>query len=129
MNSNALQFLIIEKDCFIAKDMQEGLNAADNSAACRQVRSLEELPSYLDAAVANGLKNVIITKLPIDQIESSGLAGMAARTGAEIVVRQGEDRRDAVTAHGWRDLAWPFTGEDLADLVHDLQAGPSRSVA
>ena len=111
--------MIVETDPFIARDMSDGLMEAAPGCTVEIFRSAEELADLPSAPAAP--HPVIVTKLSLEAIESSGLATSAARMGAMIVVRQGEDTADAVSARGWLSLPTPFTCEDLFELASSLR--------
>lgn len=121
MPAQKFRFIIIEKDSFVARDMQDGLLSA--LPGCDTLC----LPDPGDiAAVAATLdpvertRTVIVTKLSLEELEENGLARIAAEIGADIVVRMGEDSPVAVATRGWHSLACPFSRDDLAALVADL---------
>lgn len=121
MPESRFRFVIIEKDSFIARDMQSGLQAAvpdcDTRLLPNAAGAVEAFPRTTDEA-----RTVLITKLSLAQLDESGLSQLARDSGAEIVVRLGDDPQDEVTRHGWLSLASPFTWEDLAELAGDLSA-------
>lgn len=121
MDRTSPHYLIIEKNGFIAADMQQGLADADTRSDSYQIEHVDQLQSFLVSSVWTGRRPVFITKLSIAEIESTGLAGIARRMDGEIVVRMGQDPAAAVTARGWHSLASPFSREDLAGLVDELR--------
>lgn len=126
MEIRPLRFLILEKDAFVARDMTDGLSTADSECESLQFRGLDDLSEYLLATNAPCQRQcVVVTKLPIAEIDDSGLAAMTRQHGAEIVVRLGPDPVEKVEARGWFSLAAPFTWDDLAELVTTLRS-PAR---
>ncbi|MCF3974458.1 hypothetical protein [Paracoccus salsus] len=122
MSDSALLFVIIEKDCFIARDMQEGLEAADPACETIRLRDPEEAVELVCGRQPDGrLRTVIITKLSLAQIEDCSLSRLADEGLVEIVVRIGDDTSEAVHRRGWFTLASPFTRDDLSALVVEVQ--------
>jgi hypothetical protein len=124
MTDSKLRFVIIEKDSFIAHDMQSGLQAAVPDCDTRWLPNVSDVVAQLSSAAADA-RTVLITKLSLSQLEETGLSNLAQQRGAEIVVRLGEDPKEEITRRGWFSLESPFTWDDLADLVGALS---SRSV-
>lgn len=124
MSSRKLRFVIIEKDSFVARDMQDGLLAAvpdcDTFHLAHHDDASDALRRDAVAGPADEPRMVIVTKLSLDQIDSSGLARAAYDAGAEMVVRMGDDPVGAVASRGWYSLASPFTWDDLSALVGSL---------
>lgn len=116
MTPAPLKFLIVEKDAFVARDMQLGLQDADAGCHVLHMRDVAECQALLPFPEYP----VVITKLSIDQIDACGLTQIAGRN-AVIVVREGVDTLTAVARRGWLSLASPFTAEDLAALVHQIR--------
>ncbi|AXC50389.1 hypothetical protein DRW48_12465 [Paracoccus suum] len=114
MPMSSLHFVIIEKDSFIAADMAEGLRGACPNC------TVTNLTEMCDAAALPPdplHRRIFITGERITAIDQSGLSGMAAAEGAEIVVRAGWDSDEAVRARGFLTLAAPFTDADLYDIA------------
>lgn len=116
MTLEPLTFVIVEKDAFVALDMQLGLQ--DASVGCqvvhlRDIADFQSMPQPAD-------RPVIITKLSIAEIDECGLVQIAGRRAA-IVVREGIDSVKAVVDRGWLSLASPFTADDLLTLVEDIR--------
>lgn len=121
MSSRKLRFVIIEKDSFVARDMQHGLQAANPDCdTCHLAHHADAPGVLLRQAEADEPRTVIVTKMSLEQIESTGLARIAQDAGAELVVRMGDDPVGSVMSRGWYSLASPFTWEDLSALVGSL---------
>lgn len=117
MTSKPMTFVIVDKDVFVAHDMQLGLEYL--ATGCNVIH-LRDIPGCV--TVPNTLtRRVFITKLSIEQIDQCGLVQIAG-PDADIVVREGVDTREAVAERGWFSLASPFTTDDLAVLVQELRA-------
>ncbi|MBU3030285.1 hypothetical protein [Paracoccus marinaquae] len=128
MSSQKFRFVIIEKDSFVAHDMREGLKAAVPGCDTHHLTDLDGASGLVTTdAEAGSPRTVIVTKLSLAQLDSSGLTQLAQQMRAEIVVRLGEDPRAAVTERGWLSLASPFTWEDLAGLASDLGRRPTAA--
>lgn len=115
-------FILIERDCFIARDLREGLAEA---CPCCTYRSFSDLAGLVEAeAELQSLDQlpVVITKASLEDLNSSGIAGMVRRNGWTMAVRMGADPLPEVQAEGWLSLAAPFSREDLVYLVEQLRA-------
>lgn len=124
MFSLKFRFFIIEKDSFVARDMQDGLLAAIPDCDARHLLHHDEARQIAaqgaDGADTAATRSVIVTKMSLDQLDRTGLAGLARDLNADVVVRMGEDPVAAVAARGWFSLASPFTWDDLNSLVSEL---------
>ncbi len=116
MAPEPLKFVIVEKDPFVALDMQLGLQ--DAAAGC-QVVHLRDIDEY-QSLPPFSTSPVVITKLSIAQIDACGLIQIAGQHAA-IVVREGIDTLKDVAERGWLSLASPFTADDLSVLVADIR--------
>lgn len=115
-------FLIIERDCFIAQDMREGLSEACGICGCRRYPAIEELLAQEDELRALAQLPVIITKKSLADADAEGLTALAQRNGWPVVVRLDLDPAEAVQARGWLTLPSPFTRLDLTVMVEELRA-------
>lgn len=121
MSNQKLRFVIIEKDSFVARDMQDGLKAAIPDCDIKSLSGAEEALDIVKSCTdADDARAIIVTKLSLDQIDSTGLTQIARHVQADIVVRVGDDPPGAIAARGWFTLASPFTWDDLAALAVDL---------
>ncbi|MDP5308067.1 hypothetical protein [Paracoccus spongiarum] len=130
MSDQTFRFLLIEKDLFVARDMQEGLRMALPDCDIRCLSLPEDIHGALaetEAQNGSAPRVVIVTKLSVDQIDLLGLTDAASRHRAEMVVRRGDDPPEAVAARGWFSLASPFTWDDLSDLAGDLRGRRSAA--
>lgn len=121
MSPQRFRFVILEKDRFVANDMQEGLRAATPDCDTRHLLHPEDAgEAFSESAHEASSRTVLVTKLSVEQIDASGLSRLAQQSCADIVVRMGDDPLHAVTERGWFSLASPFTWDDLSALVADL---------
>lgn len=121
MTASKFRFVVIEKDSFVARDMQDGLQAAIPGCEIRQSCGYDQLPDLIPApSPSDDMRTIIITKLSLAQLDSGGISQLAHDRHAEIVVRLGEDSVQDVTGRGWHSLASPFTWDDLAGLAMQL---------
>lgn len=114
-----LNFIIIEADGFIAADMEAGLRGASPDCTVFRASSVEDaatLPHDADRLT------IFITSDVLARIEVSGLADLAARRGAEIVVREGLDSNAAVEARGFHSMQTPFTDAALLEVASEFSA-------
>lgn len=126
MSAHMFRFVVIEKDCFVARDMQDGLqSAAPDCDVLRLARPEDAEDAFAQVSRADPTRIVIITKLTVAQLDSSGMARLAHDFGADIVVRLGDDPVQKVIERGWYSLASPFTWDDLAELVGGLTRRPA----
>lgn len=122
MDPHQLHFLILEKDCFIAHDMADGLRIAGGEGCDSQpFRQVDDLLDYLLTLASPDLHPVVVTKLSLEQIDETGISSAALGCAADVVVRLGTDLPDAILARGWFTLAAPFTSDDLSALVSMLR--------
>lgn len=119
MSPQSYRFIVIERDLIVARDLSDGLRAACPSCDVLHLRCASEMPESLSANSTH--PPVILTKLPVQQVEDSGMAHLAREQGATIVVRQGDDPLSEVAHRGWLSLTSPFSWDDLAALIHDLR--------
>lgn len=124
MSAHFFRFVILEKDCFIARDMQDGLQSACPNADIRRIATPEDVANACGDA-QDSVRPVIITKLSVEQLDRAGISSLSRQIGAEIVVRMGDDPLCTVAERGWLSLASPFTWDDLAALVGDLVRRPA----
>lgn len=115
MTQKNLTFVIVEKDAFVAHDMQLGLQDASDGCEVLHLRDIADIQHMASVPP----RPVFITKLSISQIDEHGLVGFAGPNAA-IVLREGVDLAADVAARGWFSLASPFTAEDLTTLVNDI---------
>ncbi|WCR11905.1 hypothetical protein JHW45_05970 [Paracoccus stylophorae] len=120
MTASKFRFVIIEKDSFVARDMQDGLQSVVPGCDIRRLCHPGQLSDHLADASAGDARAVIITKLSLAQLDQNGISQLARDRNAAIVVRLGEDSPQEVTARGWLSLASPFTWDDLAALAEEL---------
>lgn len=122
MDKRPLNFLILEKDSFIARDMMEGLSFYEGSCRLHHFHSVDEMSQRLPATVDSLHHNIVVTKLSVAEIDASGLAQLADIHGCDMVVREGIDSAATVQARGWHSLAAPFSQHDLSILVSRMHA-------
>ncbi|MDO5647223.1 hypothetical protein [Paracoccus sp. (in: a-proteobacteria)] len=122
MQHVVFRFFVIDRDPFVAQDMCDGLRAACVGADVCHVSSVDELTALPDLARDAGLGlPVVITKKSIAEIMASGLDLLVQQINSQLVVRLGDDPVADILGRGWLPLAAPFSWDDLADLVQQLQ--------
>lgn len=114
-------FILIERDCFIAHDMDEGLLEACGFCTSRRIACIHELFGIEDELTELAALPVIITKASLHEIQAAGLDDLARRRNWPMVVRMGLDPVSEIEARGWLSLAAPFSREDLARLIDELR--------
>lgn len=128
MSPPRFRFVILEKDRFVANDMQEGLKAATPDCdTCHLTHADEAGEAFSESSETGPARTVLVTKLSVEQIDASGLSRLARDSRAEIVVRMGDDPLHTVAERGWFSLASPFTWDDLSALVADLSRRSSAA--
>lgn len=73
MQGNALRIFVVEKDSFIARDMQIGLQQACPGGDVHCLRSLKDLRPVLDVLPPSSALPVFITRLALQRLRESGL--------------------------------------------------------
>lgn len=122
MDTRPLNFLILEKDSFIAMDMMQGLSFYEGDCRLHHFHSVDEMHQRLPTTVDRQHHNIVVTKLSVAEIDASGLAQLARHHGCDVVVREGIDSTSSVEARGWHSLAAPFSQQDLSVLVNRMHA-------
>ncbi|MFN3275554.1 MAG: hypothetical protein ACK41U_12855 [Paracoccus sp. (in: a-proteobacteria)] len=132
MHDVSFCFILIERDCFIARDLREGLSEACPDSVFRCLGDLNDLPGIETGLAGVDQFPVVITKASLAELTASGVAGLVRRNGWAMAVRMGIDPLSAVHAEGWLSLAAPFSREDLVYLAEQLRARypqPFRRIA
>ncbi|MFV0383260.1 hypothetical protein [Paracoccus sp. (in: a-proteobacteria)] len=120
MTVHSFNFLILERDNLVARDMSEGFAAISRDSRFKHFKNTSQILEYIEKK-GNDLENpVVVTKLPIAEIDATGLTNATEGIGSRVVVRMESNAPEEVSARGWYGLAAPFSSDDLADLVREL---------
>lgn len=120
MQGNALRIFVVEKDSFIARDMQIGLQQACPGGDVHCLRSLKDLRPVLDVLPPSSALPVFITRLALQRLRESGLDLFSQRIGGVIVSRGDVIPPDEITQNDFLHLPDPFSTDDLYDLAAQL---------
>lgn len=110
-----LAFVIVERNGFFSYDMQEGLRAA--CADCEVDIFVDPVSAVTEMRWNPDRLTVVVTTYPVAQVIESGLATLADRQGAAMVVSAHADGVEHAVHRGWHLLPAPFTSEALTELV------------
>ncbi|MDB6178546.1 hypothetical protein PAF17_13675 [Paracoccus sp. Z330] len=119
----SFEFLVLEKDHFVAADMQGGLAAAMPGCTVLHFLKVKDVIDHIrTSAPLSPKRHVFVTKLGVEQIDALDFALPAGVTPPAIVTRMGDDPDTIPARPGWFSLPSPFTQEDLHLLARHLLA-------
>lgn len=114
-------FHIIEKNPLFSRDLSEGLAAACSHSEVHIHPDIASAMAFMKRIAQDAAARLVIVATgTIAEIDASGLAGLAERLKATIVLREGSDPTAAVAARSWLSLSSPFTSEAIDQLGGQL---------
>lgn len=109
--------LLLESNPIIATDMIGALEAA---GPCHIIHLIHS-DAIIETLARVSQVDVAFLEMIAPDLAGSEYEAALSKSGAQIVLTQGEAYRDDATARGWHMVVRPFTDEMLRDLLVEIR--------